>query len=104
MTPHILLAFLFGLLLGGLATPPPGIKAPEQETAIEGRVVRLPGGEPLNRAQLTLFRVPSPTEPAAVSEQWGMSEMANAAFSSTFMKSPMPAFLVCRNCSGDMDG
>jgi hypothetical protein len=65
MTANILAASLLVFQIGGISTLPTA-STPQQRASIEGKVVRLPGGEPLRRAQLTLSQVPSPAELAAL--------------------------------------
>jgi len=65
MTTKLLAVLLLVSQIGGISTPPTASTRP-QPASIEGKVVRLPGGEPLRRAQLTLHQVPSPAELAAL--------------------------------------
>jgi hypothetical protein len=65
MAAHILAILSLVFQIGGVSTTPTP-STPQQLASIEGKVVRLPGGEPLRRAQLTLNQVPSPTELAAL--------------------------------------
>ena len=58
---HLLAALLLILQLAG--TPPP--QKPREDASLEGIVVRFDNGEPLRRAQLTLYQVRPPAAQAA---------------------------------------